>query len=599
MTRREGAVVPTRLAATSTYTRLVGLLVVATFVLRLWSVRRWSWNSDDWIYLHDASVQSFLPYVFQNYNGHFMPGQFVIVWVLNALAPLDHGAVAVVTAVWAALLAGLWALALRDLWGTGPVTWAALLLVTLSPLMVHPTMWWAAALQTLALQTCFAACLYFAARLVRTGGELGTVGLVVSYAAGLVMWEKALFLVLPIVVILLHATPGPWREALRRYRGTLVWLAGLSAGYVLVFLAAVRLSGPASENAVRLDVVRSPSDAATFFYDLWAHLLAPGLLGGPWGTLPIPDDYDSHPTTAVSVVALVALLALAGWLLRRDRRAWLPLAAAVLYAAAAWGTILFSSRYEITSWHRLGYERYAIDAFVVLIVLMGAAAARPRPPESAGRAAGPRWAGVVAVGALAVSLVVASTVAVDRFGVSPARPWLANLERGVGGDSVTLVDRYAPDEVMPATFWADKGRLSYLLAPWREQVHFQGPASELRVVDDEGRVALAAFGPSASAPAGPVADCGYAVEVGVPQTVDVQPDLFAYDWVLKIDAFSAGAGTLLVRGEQELDIPVPAGVSSQMVAFSGTADALELEMAEGSATACVTAMSVGSVSAVE
>lgn len=588
-----------RIGPLSRYAQLVVVLVVATAGLRLWSVSRWSWNSDDWIYLHDASVESFLPFVLQNYNGHFMPGQFVIVWVLNAVAPLDHGVVAIVTALWAALLAALWAVALRQLWGTGAVTWAVLLLLTLSPLMASPTMWWAAALQTLALQTCFAACLYFAARLIDTGGAQGAVGLLVSYGAGLLMWEKALFLVLPLVVILVHATPGPLRETLARYRRVLVWLAGLSAGYLLVFLAAVRLSGPASANAVRVDPVRSVGDSTTFFYDLWAHLLAPGLLGGPWDTLPTPEDYDSRPGTPVSVVALVALVALVVWLLRRDRRAWLPIAAAVLYAAVAWGTILFSSRFDIVSWHRLGYERYAVDAFAVLVILLGEAAVRARPRREE-RSAVPRWAAPAGVLLLAVSLGVASSLAVVRFGESPTGPWLANLERGIdGAGSVTLVDRYAPDDVMAATFWLDQARLSYLLAPWQDTVRFGEAATELHVVGDDGRVAATTFAPTSTAPPGPVADCGYLVEAGSPQTVDVAPDLFAYEWVLKVDAFSGAGGTLVVRGDDELEVSIPEGLSSQQLAFVGTPDSFELEMAEEGTNACVTGFSVGTVTAVE
>ena len=578
------------------YTTLVGVLVVATFALRLWSVTRWSWNTDDWIYMHDASVDSFLPYVFQSYNGHFMPGQFVVVWVLNALAPLDHTVVAVVTALWAAALAGLWAITLRDLWGTGPVTWGALLLLTLSPLMVHPTMWWAAALQTLALQTCFAACLYFAARILRTGGAEGAVGLVVSYGVGLLMWEKVLFLALPVAVVLLHGSAGSLRDALRQHRRVLIWVAGLSAAYLLLFLVASRLSGPATNNDVTIETARSLGDAGGFFYDLWADLLAPGLLGGPWNTLPTPEQFDSAPGAAVSAVALVALLALGGWLLRRDRRAWLPLSAAVVYAMVAWGIILFSSRFDIVSWHRLGYERYAIDAFVVLVVLLVAAAVGRGEREPA---RSPHRVGVVLVGLLAVSLALASTAAVLRFGESPTGPWLANLEEGTQ-EPVAVVDRYAPEPVMEAVFWADKAKLSYLLAPWADRVSFQGPATELHVVDEDGRVSAATFEPTSTAPVGPVADCGYLVEGDGPtQAVDVAPDLFAYEWVLKVDAFSGEGGTLLVRGDEELEVPIPAGLSSQQVAFVGTPDSFELAMQDEGTNACITGLSVGTVTAAD
>lgn len=588
-----------RAAGLLSYRNLVLALVLATFALRLWSVSRWSWNSDDWIYMHDASFEPLLAFVFQNYNGHFMPGQFLVVWVLNAVAPLDHSVVAVVTAAWAAALAGLWAVALRHLSGTGAVTWSMLLLLTLTPLQIHPTMWWAAALQTLALQTCLAACLYFAARLVDSGGESGGRGLVVSYVLGLVMWEKALFLLLPVVVVLLHRTSGPVLEVLKRYRGVLTWLAGVSAAYLVVFLAAVRLSGPPTANAVRPDPVRSFGDIAGFYYDLWAHLLAPGLLGGPWATLPTPVEFDAHPGVVVQVATVAVLAGLATWLMIRDRRAWMPVAAAVLYAAVAWGTILFSSRFDTVSWHRLGYERYAIDAFVVLVVMLGLAATRTGAGREGSDGGGRRR--LVSVGvvlALAASLGVASTLSVLRFGVSPTRPWLAALERGTERDAgVHLVDRHAPDEVMPATFWGDRALLSYLLAPWGDRVRFQGPAPELHLVDEEGRVRRAAFQESSRSVPGPDPDCGYAVTADEPRTVEMESELFDFEWVLKVDGYAASAETLLVRGggEDEIEVPIPAGLSSHQVVVTGEAERFELQMSEDSGTACITTLSVGTV----
>jgi hypothetical protein len=69
--------------------------------------------------------------------------------------------------------------------------------------------------------------------------------------------------------------------------------------------------------------------------------------------------------------------------------------------------------------------------------------------------------------------------------------------------------------------------------------------------------------------------------------------------VLKVDAFSGSNGTLLVDdGEHELEIPVPEGLSSHLVAFSGTPTEFDLSMAEGSGTACVTDVAVGTVAPV-
>ena len=48
-----------------------------------WTISHWSWFADDWIYLDQTQHQGFLEYVFQGYNSHLMPGQFLVTWIIT------------------------------------------------------------------------------------------------------------------------------------------------------------------------------------------------------------------------------------------------------------------------------------------------------------------------------------------------------------------------------------------------------------------------------------------------------------------------------------------------------------------------------------
>ncbi len=73
-------------------------IIVAALVLRGWSVSRWSWESDDWVYMERTRSLGFVDYLFQNYNGHVMPGQFLIEWLATKAVPLAHGVAVVLVA---------------------------------------------------------------------------------------------------------------------------------------------------------------------------------------------------------------------------------------------------------------------------------------------------------------------------------------------------------------------------------------------------------------------------------------------------------------------------------------------------------------------
>src|SRR5687767_5994376 len=112
------------------------ILVVLTAIWRAWTMSRWSWFMDDWIYLSSTTDMSFQQFVTQNYNGHVMPGQFSLIWLLTRIAPMNYGVAVAVTCVFmiASLLA--WTAALRELFGERWHLLYALTILGLSPIFV-------------------------------------------------------------------------------------------------------------------------------------------------------------------------------------------------------------------------------------------------------------------------------------------------------------------------------------------------------------------------------------------------------------------------------------------------------------------------------
>ena len=69
----------------------LGVLVLLALMLawRGWTMSRWSWYMDDWIYLSSSVDTPFGEFISQNYNGHLMPGQFLLSLLVTSVAPLQ------------------------------------------------------------------------------------------------------------------------------------------------------------------------------------------------------------------------------------------------------------------------------------------------------------------------------------------------------------------------------------------------------------------------------------------------------------------------------------------------------------------------------
>ena len=584
----------------------VVVLLATVLALRLWSVSRWSWMYDDWVYMQQARSMGFVDFLFQNYNSHLMPGEFLVVWVTTRVAPLSHTAVVILTALAATAATAAWALALRELCGERLRTIVPLALIGLTPLHLQGTIWWAAALQTIPLQAALAGCVYFAARLARHGRRADRIGLLLVYVAGLAMWEKALLLAIPIAAVMVYLAPrqpGRWRRLIRE--GCL--LGAVALCYAAIYLGATRRE---STGPFPVEFKVQPARAvAGSFGELVGHLLSPGLLGGPWGTLPTEASLQAHPPAwqVVMTCVVVAVGLVAASVVRRS--AWVPLGMVVVFGAISWGLLALSGRLEVLGLTKLGYERYAADIFMVLCL----AVALWMTPEAVRPATGrrrsgplqqhlpqrlPRVAAVGIVGAVVASLGVANVVAVHQIGVSPARAWVDNVtaevkERG----PVTIVDAYAPDHVLFAPFFGEYARLSRILVPLGDQVRFDGPADRLFTVDADGRLAEATIVPAIRSKPGPTPDCGYALGPGDRMVIPMTDSLYEFSWMVQVNAFTSAEGGVVVEvGEHALPFAIRSGLNSpRAIIRSDSGDEVRIESTAVDGVICVTDVIVGAV----
>lgn len=584
----------------------VAVIVLAVLAVRVWSASRSTWLLDDWVYMHQARSMGFVEFVFQNYNGHVMPGEFLMVWLTTAVGSLSFDVVVIWVAVASAAATALWALAVRELCGERPVALIPLALVSLTPLHVQGTIWWAAALQAIPMHATIAGCVFFAARVARGGRRSDRVGLLLTYVGGLVMWEKALLVAIPIAAVMIYLAPrgpGRWPRILRE--GVPVTVAAVVYAPIFVVLTQRESTGP-----YPVEFKLQPISAILgSFGELAGHLLAPGLLGGPWGTLPVPSDLQAHP--GEWQIAVVGAVVGAGLLLLglTRRSSWVPIAMVVVFAALSWGLLTLSTRLDGFWLSRNGYERYAVDTFSVLCLAVALwltpEAARGAAPDGRRRTASwiasrvgtrSRVLAVGSVGAVLASLGVSNVVAVHRLGVAPGRDWVENVRADVAAQApVTVIDGYAPDEVLFAPFFGEYARLSGMLSPLGDQVRFDGTAEPLHVIDGDGRLVPVAVAAATRSVPGPVPDCGYPLSAGEGVDVPMTNPLYTYAWVLQVNAFSSAPAVLQVEvGGETHSYDIRAGLNSpQTTVVLEVADHVRVSAISGDGTICVTDVMVG------
>src|SRR6478736_1326163 len=190
-------------------TMIAAALIAAALVVRGVLAFGGYFYWDDLILVGRAGTQDLLSwrYLFDDHDGHVMPGAFLVAGVITRLAPLVWFWPALSLVV-LQLLASLALLrTLHLILGWRPVLLVPLTFALFTPLGVPGFAWWAAGLNTLPMQAALAWVVGEAVLLVRTGARRYAYSGIAVYFLGLLFFEKAAiipFVAFAVTALLAH-----------------------------------------------------------------------------------------------------------------------------------------------------------------------------------------------------------------------------------------------------------------------------------------------------------------------------------------------------------------------------------------------------------
>jgi hypothetical protein len=580
------------------WVRAAAVLMVLTQVVIRWRlVTGRDHYGDDLRLLYLSDQHSLLDpsYLFYDYDGHFMPGGFLLVGVVERLAPLDWSAAAA-SLVLMQLLASLALLRLlRVLLGDRPLLLVPLAFGLFTPLSLGSLTWWASAVNNMPLQIGATVFLTEAVLLVRTEARrhalLGTGVLAVTYLFYIkTVLVPPLGLAVAVLVLVREGHRRPLLLALRR--GWVLWLGAfvVTAAWALAYLGT------------RTRPAASPGDVDDVLLTIRTgfRVLGASVLGGPsaWSNAR-PGSPFAPVELRTAVIGGLLVLAVLVWTCVRHRGALLVWA--VLLVEIAAGLFLAGvgrGSLGLGAFTPLACRYYALE---VVLLPVTAALLLTLPTRRGTRRTGwPRWAGLPVAAATAAFVAVALTSTaghlrawqVDRTGA-----WL-DAARGslAAAGPAPLLDQEMPADIVPPLA-RPNNLVSRLLAPLPDRPVFADWTWDLRLIDDRGVLVPAAVVPGPAVLEGPVPGCGWAIAPDPGTPVALQGPLPAFDWTARLDYTADRDGEIAVAlgPGQTVRAPVRQGAGTVYLRLPGEGPTLQVTSLTPGLGACVRSGLVGVV----
>lgn len=555
---------------------------------------------DDLILIGRAGTHPLLSpaYLFDDHDGHVMPGAYLVAGALSTLWPLQWAApaaslVALQLLSWCALLRVLWVIL-----GWRPALLIPLIFALWTPLGLPAFAWWAAALNSLPLCAALSWVCADAILLVRTGNRRYAVTATLAFLGGLLFFEKSA--VIPFVAFavtallsyvsgqtLTDAIAGTWRAGARMWTAMLV----VTAGWIGVYLAVVNQKRWSFDLEMTRDLlVRSIT-----------HGIVPSLAGGPWTWARwAPASPWALPGPVVMTLGWLVLAGLLAVSLARKRRAAPVWVAAAGYAAACQVPIYLMRSSAFTALELAQTLRYLADLVVVLAILGAVGLCAPNRDSSRWLDAAPLR--TVAVTVLAVAFTASSLYSTVTFLAcwrdDPARAYLQNARHGLAavraGSDAPMLDQEVDPLVLQRVVYPEN-LASHLFALLRDRPEFASATTELRMLTNTGTVTDAQVTWVRSLVPGPVPHCGYLIQPDRPVTLALDGPLLPADWTAEINylANSDGAMTLSLSDGPDVRVRVRPGLNRVFVRLPGAGHNVSARADTAALSVCIAAGPVG------
>jgi hypothetical protein len=554
---------------------------------------------DDLILIGRAGTQDLLSagYLFDDHDGHVMPGAFLVTGGITRLAPLEWIAPAISLIV-LQLLASLALLrALHVILGWRPVLLVPLTFALFTPLGVPAFAWWAAALNSLPMLAAMSWVCADAVLLVRTGNRRYAVTGLLVYVGGLLFFEKSAvipFVAFAIAALLAYVTGAGspmmvWRRSIRLWASSLA----VTAAWIAVYLVVVDQKRWTLDGSMTWDLLaRSVT-----------HGIVPGLVGGPWDWQRwAPASPWGTPPVTVMVLGWVALAAVVAVTVFRKQRIGAVWLVAVGYAVACQIPIYLMRSSQFTALELAQTLRYLPDLVVVLALL--AAVGLCAPNRQGARWLDPSQTRTAVIVVTSAAFVTSSLYSTATFLTSwrdnPAQPYLQNARTGLAAatreSSAPLLDQEVDPMVLQRVV-GPENRMSHMFALLRDRPEFASATTDLRMLDSSGRLVDAKVTWVRRTVEGPEPRCGFLVQPDFPVRMPLDGPLLPSDWTAEVNylANSDGSLTMSLSEGPEVKVPVRPGLNRVFVRLPGAGDAIDVRANTAALSVCVASGPVGFV----
>lgn len=584
------------------------LVAALVMVAAQWGIRCWMFLGRDYfaddMRMLDLAHESplFSPsYLLYDYDGHFMPGAFVLAGLVERTAGMEWWPAAISLMVMQALASLALLRLLRVLLGDRPLLLVPLAVGLFTPMTLGFITWWASALNSMPLQIGLAWFLADAVRLGQTGRRRYAVSGTAALALTLLFYLKAVLIpgigfVVVALVLLREGERSPVAAAWRRARWLWVGSVAVLACWALAYLST-RQDDPVRGHDLN-EVVATVTSGLK--------VLAPTVLGGPfrWDMFAQSTPTADVPTWSV-VAGAVVLLGACAWTSTRLRGA--PIVWALVLVTVAAGIVMAGLGRSIAGFGAalpLTVRYFAIESVLlpVAVALLGSLPARGggRGDAGTGGSLRRRWAPPLT--ALLTGLFIAVSLS-STFDY--ARAWDEDRTEaylGTARDSLAaagpapLLDQPLPRDVM----WGllhPYNMASRAFAPLQDRPEFASATTDLRMLDDDGNLRRAEVDGGVRLADGPVPGCGWSIDPGSGTATALTAAVMEWEWTIELDVVADRDGTLLVEmdGRRPVRAPVSAGTHTIWLRLVGGGAVLDMTAGTPGMNLCVTGGNLGNI----
>lgn len=469
------------------------VLIGASIVIKAWATFGSWFYEDDFFFLSAITQgQNDLEWYFTRHNVHFMPLSFLLTTPVALVGDFAWWPAALeIVLLYSAGAVACWWMLVR-LFGATPRILVPLTFYLFSPFMIPAVMWWAVAINVVAVQAPLFVLIASHVEYLRTRRRRWLV-----LATAMLVLISGLYVKSLIVTVVLglftaaYAVEG--RNPLRRLWTAVVRWWPIWTAYIVVGLVVAWAYLRQDVDTVSADAT---PDVSTMFENAVLRTFLPGLLGGPWEWLDLggfPRSLSGTPELGVALAATVLAVAV-GYVVYRWRSAWLALlllAPPLIFTFAALALLRGSGFSSL-----VGLEpKYWADVLPFLVLAIGVllmplpGLPRVRVPRDTASPAIPPLA-VLGLGAAYVVSSLTSTMSYvkpwhDDF---PARQYVSNAvaQSELSGEEIVVADVGAPEAVMSASFYP-YNTASQLFAPAPGTVRGVDAGVDLRILDPLGQ----------------------------------------------------------------------------------------------------------------